>query len=206
MKKAGILAVALLLVAGLHSTVFAQSEYMVGAKLGYAGPTGDFGEDFDGGVLYGIFGEVAYSPYLSIEGSLVRHTHDESEQGLGELFPIHLQMAMFPGIEEEHFGGEKSLSMNELTLNAKVYLPGEGIRPYLTGGVGGYFWKLDIENLGRNTETDFGVNGGAGLLVPVGDRVYLGVDARYTYVWTQIAIDKQSLTFWNITGLLAYGF
>ncbi len=206
MKKAMIFAVAAVLVIGLHSVSFARSEYLVGAKLGYAGPTGDFGEDFDGGFLYGFFGEVAYSPYFSVEGSLVRHTHDESEQGLGELFPIHLQMSMFPDIEEEHFGGEKSLTMNELTLNGKVYLPTEGIRPYLTFGVGGYFWKFDIKNLGDNTETDFGVNGGGGLLLPVGERVYLGVDARYTHVWTQIAADEQSLKFWNIVGLVAYGF
>jgi len=206
MKKAVIFAVAAFLVVGLHSVSFAQSEYLVGAKLGYAGPTGDFGEDFDGGFLYGIFGEVAYSPRFSVEGSLVRHTHDESEQGLGELFPIHLQMSMFPDVEEEHFGGEKSLTMNELTLNGKVYLLAEGIRPYLTFGVGGYFWKFDIENLGDHTESDFGVNGGGGLLLPVGERVHLGVDARYTHVWTQIAADEQSLKFWNIVGLIAYGF
>jgi len=206
MKKAGIFAVAALMVIGLHSVSFAQSEYMVGAKLGYAGPTGDFGEDFDGGFLYGLFGEVAHSPWLSFEGSLVRHTHDESEQGLGELFPLHLQMSMFPGIDEEHFGGEKSLNMNEFTLNAKVYMPTEGIRPYLTGGAGVYFWKFEIENLGDSTETDFGVNGGGGLLLPLTDRVYLGVDARYTHVWIQIAADEQSLAFWNVAGLIAYGF
>jgi hypothetical protein len=206
MKKVIMLVLAALLVLGVSTVSFARSEYMVGAKLGYAGPTGDFGEDFDGGALYGIFGEVSYSDWLSFEGSFVRHTHDESEQGLGELFPLHLQMSMFPDIEEEHFGGEKKLNMNELTLNAKVYLPMEGIRLYLTGGAGAYFWKLDIENLGDHTETDPGVNGGGGLLIPVSERVYLGVDARYTYVWTQIAADEQSLTFWNVTGLLAYGF
>jgi opacity protein-like surface antigen len=206
MKRVVILAVAALLVVGLHSVSYAQGEVLVGAKLGYSSPTGDFGTDFDGGFVYGLFGEVAYSDWLSLEGSLVRHTHDESEEGLGDLFPMNLLMSMFPGIGEEHFGGETRLNLNEITVNAKFYFPVEGFRPYLTAGVGAYFWKLEVENLGDSTETDFGINGGGGVLFPVTERVYIGADARYTRVYTQIAADEQSLTFWNLTGLIAYGF
>ena len=209
MKKLIVFSAVFFMVIGIHAASHAQNaqdDFLVGLKLGASIPTGDMGEDFDTSFMYGIYGEVAYSPKFAFEGTLSRRKFSESDEGVGTLFPIHLQMSMFPDVEEEHFGGEKSLTMNELTLNGKVYLLAEGIRPYLTFGVGGYFWKFDIENLGDHTESDFGVNGGGGLLLPVGERVHLGVDARYTHVWTQIAADEQSLKFWNIVGLIAYGF
>jgi hypothetical protein len=206
MKRLLVFSIVFFMIFGLSAVSMAENEYLVGLKIGMSDPTGDFDEDFDDGVVYGIFGEVAYSPYFSIEGSLVRHNHDASENGVNTLFPIHLQMAMFPDIEEKHFGGDKSLIMNELTLNGKAYLPGYPIVPYLTVGAGIYFWRFYIENLGDDTESDLGLNGGGGFLVPLGDRINLGVDVRYNHVFLQIAADEQSMTYWNILGTLAYGF
>jgi hypothetical protein len=206
MKRLLAFSIVFFMILGLRTVSMAESEYLVGLKIGLSDPTVDFDEDFDDGVVYGIFGEVAYSPYFSIEGSLVRHNHDASENGVKTLFPIHLQMDMFPGIEEEHFGGDKSLIINEFTVNGKALLPGYPIVPYLTAGVGAYFWRFYIENLGDHTETDFGVNGGGGFLVPLGSRVNLGADIRYTHIFTQIAADEQSLNYWNILGTLSYGF
>lgn len=209
MKKLIVFSAVFFMVIGLHTASHAQNaqdDILVGLKLGGSIPTGDMGEDFDTAFMYGIYGEVAYSPSFAFEGTLSRRKYSESDEGVGTLFPIHLQMSMFPGIEEEHFGGEKSLTLNEFTVNGKWYLARGGVQPYFTVGGGVYFWKFDIENLGDHTETDFGVNGGAGLLFPLGHRLYIGLDGRYTYVWTQIAADEQKLTFWNLTGSLAYGF
>lgn len=206
MKRLLVFSIVFFMIFGLSAVSMAETEYLVGLKIGMSNPTGDFEEDFDDGFLFGISGEVAYSPYFSIEGALVHHEHEEGENGLGVLFPIHLQMAMFPGIPEENFDGDKSLIMNEFTVNAKASLPGYPIVPYLTAGGGIYFWRLYIENLGDQTESDFGVNAGGGFLVPISSRVNLGFDARYNHVFLQIGADEQSLTYWNILGTLSYGF
>ncbi len=207
MKKIAVFSIALAVALCLSPAAHAQEhEYLVGIKLGGAMPTNDFGEGFDTAFLFGISGEVAFTPSFALEASLVRHSHNESDEGAEGLFPIHLQMSLFSGIEEEHFGGEKSLTMNEATLNAKWYLARGSVQPYFTGGAGIYFWTFNIENLGDATESDFGVNVGAGLLFPMGHRLYAGIDGRYNHVWTQIAADEQKLTWWNLTGSLSYGF
>jgi opacity protein-like surface antigen len=49
------------------------------------------------------------------------------------------------------------------SLNAVVNLPTPGITPYLIGGVGLYAGKVKVADVESDTETDLGINVGAGL-------------------------------------------
>jgi hypothetical protein len=49
------------------------------------------------------------------------------------------------------------------TLNAVVNIPSVGITPYLIGGVGFYNSKFDFDEADSESDTDLGVNVGAGI-------------------------------------------
>lgn len=208
MKKLASFSMVVSLVFGAPSLGLAQHEYQVGLKLGGAVPTGDFGEDFDSGFLYGIYGEVAYSPRFSFEGALVRHTHDQSDQGLGELFRMDILHSMFSGHSDLDFlSNEANVTINEFTINGRIYLVTSGaFRPYATLGTGVYFWDIDFDNIGDATETDFGVNGGGGVTFALTERISVGAEARYNYVWIQLGADDFSLEWWDFAGLVSAGF
>ncbi len=206
MKKLLVLLSVLVVAFGYSAAAHAQTEFEVGLKGWYSAPVEDFGDDFDGGFLYGIYGEVFFSPRFSMEMSLVRHTHDEGDDGLNALFPIHIRMSMFPGIPEENFDKPAEVTINELTLNARYYLTAGRFRPFLTAGGGIYFWDFYQQNLGDNTETDFGINGGGGFVFSLTERVNLGLELRYNYLWLQLAADDTDMQFVNLMALASYGF
>ncbi len=68
------------------------------------------------------------------------------------------------------------------TANLVYSLPGQGIRPYLIGGVGYYSSKLDVP--GISSTNKFGVNGGIGALFPLsGFNAF--VEGRFHDVFTE---------------------
>ena len=87
-----------------------------------------------------------------------------------------------------HFGGRTDLVNNQPdariiagTANLLFNLPGQGIRPYLIGGVGYYGLKLDLPNAESNNK--IGVNGGIGAVFPLsGFNTF--VEARLHHVFT----------------------
>jgi len=87
-----------------------------------------------------------------------------------------------------HFGGRTDLAHNQpdariigATANLLYSLPGQGIRPYLIGGVGYYGLKLDVPN--AESINKIGVNGGIGAVFPLsGFNTF--VEARLHHVFT----------------------
>ena len=70
------------------------------------------------------------------------------------------------------------------TANLVYSLPGQGIRPYLIGGVGYYSLKLDLPS--AESVNKFGLNGGIGALFPLsGFNTY--VEARFHNVFTDVS-------------------
>ena len=69
------------------------------------------------------------------------------------------------------------------TANVVYSLPGQGIRPYLIGGVGYYARQPDVA--GATSENKFGINGGIGALFPLsGFNTY--IEARFHHVFTDV--------------------
>lgn len=116
------------------------------AQIGFAvagGPTfatGDLGEGLD----------MGYHAQVSASFSL-------------PVLPVGLQAdGMFTrfGVSDTDDANMQLLSGS---LNAVLNIPTVGIVPYIIGGVGFYNTKLDIEGLDSESETDMGVNVGAGV-------------------------------------------
>ncbi|HEY6196633.1 MAG TPA: outer membrane beta-barrel protein [Candidatus Eisenbacteria bacterium] len=67
-------------------------------------------------------------------------------------------------------------------------MPGGPARPYIVAGVGAYNFKTDISGIPGATsksDTRFGVNGGAGVLVKFGSMVSAFVEGRIDNVFSQ---------------------
>ena len=68
MKRIVILIAVPIMLASLVSLASAAG-FELGAKLGYTLPTGDHGDDWEGGFKYGIYGQYNFTP--SFAGQLV---------------------------------------------------------------------------------------------------------------------------------------
>lgn len=146
-----------------------------GVLVGGNVPTGDFS---DGGAETGwhVTGLVEFRPAafpVGLRGEIGYLSFGvDEEQALGE--PVD--------------GVDASANVIPFTVNAVLPLsPGSAANFYLIGGLGGY--RLEAEaDAGEFTisdsQTDFGLNGGVGLALPLG-RADLLLEARYHSIFTE---------------------
>ncbi|HSK17745.1 MAG TPA: outer membrane beta-barrel protein [Longimicrobiales bacterium] len=71
------------------------------------------------------------------------------------------------------------------TLNAVINLPTPGITPYIIGGVGFYNGKDDIPGLDTESETELGVNVGAGVRLGLVGLGGVFAEARLHNIFTE---------------------
>ena len=126
-----------------------------GLKIGYSLPLGDAGEAFDGGLAYGAFAEYNFNSMMSLQGSVL--SSDWSGEDNGADFDIIY-----------------------LLLNAKANFPAGIYTPFLTAGFGGYFYDISGTDVDHK---DGGLNFGGGLDIKVTEKISLGVEGTYHYVW-----------------------
>jgi len=71
-------------------------------------------------------------------------------------------------------------------------MPAGPVRPYVVAGLGVYNFKTDVTGIpnASNTDTRFGVNGGAGLVVKLGSLVSGYVEGRLDNVFSQKGLIK----------------
>lgn len=176
MRKLVVLAAALLVLAAGGQALALQLD--AGLRLGYVNPTGDLGDDFDGGMSVGLAGEVVSGDFLAVEAALSRAELDMKRAGA----------------EEAEM--EKWL----LELNGKVYFMPESkeLHPFVKGGIVTDFW--DVDALDRDG-TNFGLDGGVGLSFNLTENLSLGGEAAYYYVWSDRGSDMPlgyDSSFWNL--------
>ena len=186
MKKVLVFAMVALMLLGFTSFASAAGGE-IGLKGGYAAGTGDFGDANDGAFAYGIFGEYGFSEMFAAQVALTRHVHE--------------------GVDLPD-GVRSDFSINALTLNGKVYFRPEGVRPYLSAGVGAYFWDYDFRSDLVNASytddnADFGVNGGGGIAFDVNPKVTLGVEVLYHYLTGD---EWEDSGYVDVLGTISYGF
>ena len=121
------------------SAAEAQSPIRFGLAGGLSLPQSDLGDFFESGfhgqVMLG-FGMMALP--VKLRADLTYHSL---------------------GGDENILGDDDDLRSISGALNAIVGMGGIGVKPYLTGGVGLYNWKVGD----ADAENDFGLNGGVGL-------------------------------------------
>jgi opacity protein-like surface antigen len=149
-----------------------------GVSGGVAFPTGDFGDAVSTG--YDIAAHIGYKPALSPVGLRVEGMFNQFDlKGTGTDFKAKILAG----------------TANLVIMSSAA--PGS-MRPYFIGGAGVYNLKLSSSSLNAssNSETKFGLNGGAGLdLALSGINVF--AEARYHHVFS-----KDDATGANNTGFV----
>ncbi len=102
---------------------------------------------------------------------------------------------------------DRKFSVYPLEVSGRLALPIAFLEPYLTVGMGAYFTRAEIGNLGKDS-TQFGYFGGGGLNFNLGKNLFIGAEARYlvlkipvvyvtpfaTYSQSDINIDGATVT------------
>jgi len=135
-----------------------------GISGGISFPTGDFGSGYKSG--YDISAFVGFHPATSPVGFRAEGMYDRFDFKGNN--PLGLHRNVFAGTGNILLGGTAT--------------PGS-IRPYVIAGVGLYNLKEDATNAsGASSSTKFGINGGAGLELPLSGITAL-LEARIHYVF-----------------------
>ncbi len=111
----------------------------------------------------------------------------------------------------EYEGGDVTVTQYPVQLTAFLYLIPDGpVRPYLLGGVGWYYTRVEYDGLFSgfqdNTDHLFGEHLGAGLELMLGPRVSIDTDVRYIFLNpSSEQIKDQDFNYWQVTfGLNLY--
>ncbi|HEU4725583.1 MAG TPA: outer membrane beta-barrel protein [Candidatus Eisenbacteria bacterium] len=154
---------------------------------GLSGPTGDFSDGFDGGL--GVGANVAYGISRSV------------------LFSVGVGLHNFDG---DGFAGDATVV--PFTFNFDAILPTSGrVHPWIGGGLGLYNVDIDTGPIvvplfgvvsASASETNLGMNFGAGFGAPAGDRGVWGVGMKYHHIFEGDTFND--LDF--ITLQVGYGF
>jgi opacity protein-like surface antigen len=204
MKKVLIAAAAFAAFSGFAAAASAQ-DMEAGIKFGYAGMTGDYGDAFDGALSGGPYLTYYLTPNISLQGSWLYHKHDkdaQAQEALNALATETMDMAALTDLR---------LTMNQLDFNGRFYspLPWEGARVFALAGVGLTYWKLngkvivltDFDKSEEESYWDLAVNFGGGFDFPVTEKVKLGAEIVYSYIFG----DFEDGLF-NFLATASYGF
>jgi opacity protein-like surface antigen len=108
--------------------------------------------------------------------------------------------------------GDVTVTQYPLQLTAMLYIIPEGpIQPYILGGVGWYYTRIDYKGLFSaipdKTDHFFGVHLGAGAELMLGTSASLNADVRYIFVnATNEQVIRRDFNYWQITFGLNFYF
>ena len=134
---------------------------------------------------------TASSPALGIGGRAGwLRSDDADDTNLHGGAQLRLRLLPILGLEgsidyrkEEFDNGRIEIKSYPVLVSALLYpIPTAPIQPYLIGGVGWYFNRIEIEG-GRSDETQrFGVHIGPGIDIPITPQVVLNGDIRWYFL------------------------
>jgi len=154
------------------------------------GPAGGYlrAHGADKGTWFGgVQARLKVLPFLAIEGSITFH-------------------------ENEYEDGDVKVTQYPVQVTALLYILHEGpIRPYVLGGVGWYYTRVDYSGLfsafSDSTDHNFGAHLGVGADLMLGARTSLDVDVRYIFLNpSSEQIKDQDFNYWQITFGLNFFF
>lgn len=187
---------------GLTSTAFAEGTY-VALKAGIYSPSASFDVSninvettFDGDSETGVDAEIAFGHYFLPTVVL--------ELGAGYL------RAKGSFNTEDSATNDLEFNVIPVILSGKFMIPVGSVSPYGEVGIGAYFSSLDVSNNGNSFSgtSTFGIHAGAGIDVPVSDKVFLGLEGRY--IWADPSFGGQEIkindTTYSLDGFKLNGF
>jgi len=154
------------------------------------GPAGGYlrAHGADKGTWFGgVQARLKVLPFLAVEGSITFH-------------------------ENEYEDGDVKVTQYPVQVTALLYILHEGtIRPYVLGGVGWYYTRVDYSGtfslFSDSTSHDFGGHLGVGSDFMLGARTSLDVDVRYIFLNpSSEQIKDQDFNYWQITFGLNFYF
>jgi opacity protein-like surface antigen len=109
--------------------------------------------------------------------------------------------------------GDVVVTQYPVQLTAFLYiLPVGPIRPYILGGVGWYYTRIDYKgafaSVSNTTEHFFGVHLGAGAEIMLGSAASIDADFRYIFQnpTTQQVVEDKNFSYWQVTFGLNFYF
>ena len=134
---------------------------------------------------------VAYDPDVAYGGGAgVAFPLGDAEEVLDRGFAVHgfvrfkiSDNLLMPRLDLEYQkfdfkagGGTSSVLAG--SVNVQLFLTGGTLRPYAVGGLGAYRVGYDIDGVGDDSSTRFGLNGGGGVSFRVGPRLNIYSEIR----------------------------
>ena len=171
----------------------AAEGFVVGAHGGVTVPSGDFGDYWNTGYLFGAYGECMIKEAFAIGLDLNYAKNNPADA------------AAVPSGQDETFTYFNVGAHGKWTYLAM----GSPLRPYLLGGGGIYSVKDKGEGIDNfeDTQTAFGLMGGIGLSWLATTTLRLELEADYHHVFTSESdIGHSSAPFFGVTGGIAYAF
>src|SRR5262245_45122811 len=107
--------------------------------------------------------------------------------------------------QSRYENGDVLVTQYPVQLTAMLYIiPVGPIRPYLLGGVGWYYTRIDYKGslnfINDTTEHFFGVHLGAGVELMLGKSASIDVDGRYIFInATDQQVINRDFNYWQIT-------
>lgn len=176
MKKLVIAIIALLVIGAVGTAVFAGEMKKEGSvMLGYGMPSGDAGDDLDGGIAFG-FGYEGYkiNDNFSIGAEFLYTGNSGEVTGVADV-----DFSVIGILPYAKYSKEIDMGSNKADL-------------YGIFGMGMYMGSTEVDfsaaynALGvadtEDSESEFGFNLGGGIMFPMGDKMKLGADLRYHLV------------------------
>lgn len=156
MKKKMVILI-LFLLGLVFYPVVSQAEGAGSFGLGFRGGWYKAQDANDGKVYGGLQARLKLFPALAIEGLVDYHP-------------------------EQSFPGNRKVTSYPVLVSALFYLiPGAKVSPYLLGGVGWYYSKVE-DSQGSTWTNDFGAHVGGGVDIPLSSKIVLNADLRYYFL------------------------
>ena len=133
---------------------------------------------------YGVLKLGAFLPESSDLGNQDAHTGFAGQLAFGYYANPYIAVEAGFGYFESKgtvSNVDRKFSAWPLEVSARLVLPIAFVEPYLLGGVGGYFTRAEIGNLGKDS-IEFGYFGGGGLNFNLGKSYFIGAEAKYLVV------------------------
>jgi opacity protein-like surface antigen len=205
MKKVAGCMVAVALALGVGAPAWAGT-FGLGLTGGVAIPSGDFSDAFDTGFNGSAYAEYWFNDQGAIGFDLGYSRHDAKQELTDALNAFTEYALILSGATTASSDLEVSASFFQAGLHAKWAPPtGNAVAPYLQGGLGLYSVRtalegpvtadgVTIEINEDDSESDFGLNAGVGVLFKASPTVSLGVAGAFHNVFTK----DQSTQFFTL--------
>jgi len=114
--------------------------------------------------------------------------------------------------QSRYEGGDVIVTQYPVQLTAMLYIiPVGPVRPYILGGVGWYYTRIDYKDslsaINDTTEHFFGVHLGAGVELMLGKSASLDADVRYIFInATNQQVINRDFNYWQVTFGLNFFF